>query len=65
MPDTERLDSKPRTLKELAAAYSVSQRTMRKWLRLNPQTRLLYQFRSGYYFTILDVRCIIRALGEP
>ena len=65
MPDTERLDSKPRTLKELAAAYSVSQRTMRKWLRLNPQTRLLYQFRGGYYFTILDVRCIIRALVEP
>ena len=47
MPATDRLDSKPRTLKELAAAYSVSQRTMRKWLRLNPQTRLLYQFRGG------------------
>ena len=35
------------------------------YLTSHPQTRLLYQFRGGYYFTILDVRCIIRALGEP
>ena len=65
MPAAERLDSKPRTIKELAAAYSVSQRTMRKWLRRHPQTALIYQFRGGYYFTILDVRRIMQALGEP
>lgn len=52
------------TAEQFVAADCVSQRTMRKWLQRHSQTRLIYQFRGSYYFTILDVRCITEALGE-
>ena len=65
MPNQHSLSSKPRTMKELASAYSVSVATFRHWLRRNPQTRLLFMFRTGYYFTPRDVRCIMEAFGEP
>lgn len=65
MPNQHSLSSKPRTMKELAAAYSVSVGTFRGWLLRHPETRLLLLFRTGYYFTPRDVRRIVEAFGEP
>jgi hypothetical protein len=59
----EKLTSKPRTLKELAAAYSVSKSTFKDWLKYPPLNNI--QKKGGYYFTISQVTEIVNHLGEP
>lgn len=54
--------AKPCTVKELAAMYNVSTKTIRKWLlphqaSIGPKT--------GWYFTTLQVRIIFERLGAP
>ena len=59
-----RLNSRPRMLKELAAAYGVDCRTFKHWLRKHPAIPADHP-RAGYYFTIDEINVIISAIGEP
>ena len=54
--------AKPSTLKELAAMYNVSTKTIRTWL-LPPQTSI--GKKTGRYYTSLQVRIIFDKLGTP
>ena len=59
---TQRIDSKARTISELAAYYGVDPRTFRKWLAcptlggIKPET--------GRFFSIKQIRLIINHLGS-
>ena len=54
--------AKPSTLKELAAMYNVSTKTIRTWL-LPHQTSIGQ--KTGRYYTTLQVRIIFDKLGAP
>lgn len=54
--------AKPCTLKELAAMYTVSTKTMRTWLQ--PHKEEVGE-KTGRYYTTLQVRTIFEKLGEP
>ncbi|MDR1543884.1 MAG: DUF4248 domain-containing protein [Prevotellaceae bacterium] len=58
----EKLTGKPKTMKELAAAYSVSKKTFKNWLQYPPLDSLR---KNGYYFSINQVEEIVKHLGEP
>ncbi len=64
MNTIESLTARPRTLKELAAAYGVSTKTMRKWIVACPAIAFTKPL-TGYYYSILQVQQIVEALGEP
>lgn len=65
MPDdNNRLNSRPRLLKELAMAYGVDVRTFKHWLRKHPAIPADHP-ATGYYFTIAEINIIIHAIGEP
>jgi len=59
---TEKLDSKPRTVGELARYYCVSVKTFKKWLgcdtlkHIHPET--------GRFYSIKQVKEIINHLGS-
>ena len=53
---------KPYTMKELAALYGVSNKTLKTWLQ--PHQRRFGERRSRY-FTVLQVRIIFECLGPP
>jgi hypothetical protein len=59
----EKLTSKPRTLKELAIAYSVSKQTFKGWLSIEELKEVKPE--TGYYYSIKQVKIIIEHLGEP
>jgi hypothetical protein len=60
-PGTQAL-LKPYNLKELAAMYGVSARTLNKWLKpFGDQVGK----RIGYFYTIPQVRLIFMKLGLP
>ena len=63
MRQDEKLDSKPRTLKELAHAYNnVDKRTFKQWL----QCEELKDIKpNGRYYMIPQVKAIVKHLGEP
>jgi len=54
--------AKPSTLKELAAMYNVSTKTIRTWLL--PHQISIGQ-KTGRYYTSLQVRIIFDKLGTP
>lgn len=53
---------RPYNLKELAALYGISRRTLLKWLR--PFEQIIGK-RIGYYYTIPQVRAIFDCLDFP
>lgn len=53
---------KPYSIKELAALYGVSTKTLRTWLR--PHKEAIGE-RVSRYYTILQVRIIFEKLGMP
>lgn len=53
---------KPYTLKELAAIYGMSRKTMSRWLK--PHKEAIGE-RIGYFFTIVQVKIILEKLGTP
>ena len=53
---------KPYTMKELAALYGVSTKTLRTWL--HPHQQAVGEKISRYY-TSLQVRTIFEKLGSP
>ena len=54
--------AKPCTLKELAASYGVSTKTLRTWL--GPHREAVGE-RLSRYFTALQVKIIFERLGQP
>lgn len=58
----ERIDSKPRTLKELAIYYDVSYQTLKNWLKCEHLKGIIPE--RGYYFSIKQVKIIIEHLGR-
>jgi hypothetical protein len=56
------IELRPRNLKELAALYCISSRTLKKWLL--PLEKKLGK-RIGYYYTIPQVKKIFSFLGFP
>lgn len=53
---------KPYTVLELARLYSVSDRTMKKWLKpFEPEVGN----KIGYFYTIAQVKIIFEKLGMP
>ncbi len=54
--------AKPLTMKELAALYGVSTKTLRTWMV--PHKEMIGEKVSRYY-TALQVRIIFERLGEP
>lgn len=61
MNRSQRIDSKPRTLGELAAYYEVDKRTFRKWLACSTLADIRPE--AGRFFSINQVRIIIKHLG--
>lgn len=59
-----KINSKPRLLKELAKFYNVDERTFKDWLNCN-QLKHIVKNKKGYYFTINEINIIIEHLGEP
>lgn len=57
-----KLTSQPRTLKELAAYYKVSARTMKKWLSCKTLEHIIPE--SGYFYSIKQVKFIVAHLGD-
>ncbi len=54
----------PQLLKQLAAAYGVSCKTMKQWIVLCE--RIPFSRPAiGYYYSPAEVRQIVEALGEP
>ena len=53
---------RPHNLKELSALYSISSRTLKKWL--HPFEREIGE-RIGYFYTIIQVKKIFELLGFP
>lgn len=64
MPSTEAIASRPRTLKELCAAYRLSPKTMRRHLRVAGIAPRMRQGR-GYYYTIRELQTLVEAIGDP
>ena len=56
------IELRPRNLKELAALYCISSRTLKKWLL--PFEKELGK-RIGYYYTIPQVKKIFSLLSFP
>jgi hypothetical protein len=56
------IELRPHNLKELMALYKISYKTLKKWLK--PLERELGE-RTGYYYTIPQVRKIFEFLGFP
>ena len=56
------IELRPHNLKELSALYKISYKTLKKWLK--PFERELGE-RTGYYYTIPQVRKIFEFLGFP
>ena len=54
--------SKPRTLKELAAYYEVDKRTLKKWLSCPTLANIRPE--TGYYFSVNQIKTIIKHLGS-
>ena len=63
MRPSERIDSKPRTLKELSVIYQVSAKTFKGWLRCDALRHIRPE--QGYYYSIAQVKEIIAHIGEP
>lgn len=57
----ERIDSKPRTVGELAAYYCVDRRTFRKWLSCPTLSGIRPE--TGRFFSVRQVRIIVSHLG--
>jgi len=53
---------KPYTTKELANMYEVDRRTFSRWIR--PYNNAI-GVRIGFYYTVLQVQEIFKALGLP
>ncbi|HEY6914610.1 MAG TPA: hypothetical protein VI413_08040 [Paludibacter sp.] len=53
---------KPYTVLELARLYSVSDRTMKKWIK--PFEKEIGE-KIGYFYTIAQVKIIFEKLGTP
>lgn len=53
---------KPYTVLELAKLYSVSDRTMKKWIK--PFEKEVGK-KIGYFYTIAQVKIIFEKLGMP
>ena len=53
--------SKPRTLKEVAAFLNLSEKTVRRWLRIAEIVN--EKRRNKNYFTIAELKSIINELG--
>jgi hypothetical protein len=62
MSPVEKINSKPRTLKELANVYSVNTKTFRGWLN---SESLKHIQPDGYYYSIKQIKEILEHLGEP
>lgn len=62
MNNNDRIDSKPRTLKELAQYYNVDRATFKKWLQC--QTLAHVRPEVGRYYSIKQVKEIINHLGS-
>lgn len=58
----QRIDSRPRTVGELAAYYGVDRRTFRKWL-LCPSLQGIRP-ETGRFYSIKQIRIIINHLGS-
>ncbi len=56
------IELRPHNLKELSALYRISARTLKKWLL--PFEKKIGK-RTGYYYTIPQVRKIFSLLGFP
>lgn len=65
--NAEELNNKPRTLKELSAAYDLTPYTMRSWLRFyHRQQKLSFDKPAiGYYYSIKQIEEIISVMGSP
>lgn len=59
----DNIQSKPRTLKELAILYSVSPKTFKSWL--NCPTLQHIRPEKGNYYSVKQVKEIVNHLGEP
>jgi hypothetical protein len=59
---TTTLEIKAYSIGELAARYSISNKTMNRWLK--PHADLIGK-REGRYYTALQVRHIFEKLGLP
>ena len=59
---TEKITDRPRTLKELANYYKVSQKTFKSWLSCD--TLHFIKPEKGYYYSILQIKQIVGHLGE-
>ncbi|HQB20416.1 MAG TPA: hypothetical protein PK495_07550, partial [Bacteroidales bacterium] len=62
--EKEKLTDKPRTLSEIANFYSVSKKTMKKWLDCET-LRPILRNKVGSYYSIYHIEKIIEHLGEP
>ena len=62
MSTTNQTPVKPYTMKELAAMYGVSTKTLRTWLQPHQQA---FGERKSRYFTALQVQTIFQCLGSP
>jgi len=58
----DKIDSRPRTLKELAQRYNVSKNTFKSWLLYDS---LKHIKPIGRFFSILQIKEIVNHLGEP
>ena len=64
MKQNEKISDKPRTVKELAIAYSVSVKTLKNWLKCDTLQPILGD-KIGYYFNVKQVKAIVEHLGNP
>lgn len=53
---------KPYRVKDLAAIYDVSNKTIRKWIAASAPTVIK---RDGQYFSVNDVTKIVHSIGLP
>lgn len=58
----KRIDSKPRTIGEMASYYEVDKRTFRKWLSCSTLKDIRPEV--GRFFSINQVRAIVKHLGS-
>lgn len=65
-PAIENLTDRPRTLKEVASFYGVSQKVVRSWFLRYGLDDLATRRANGrgYYFTIAELRRIADTLGD-
>ncbi len=62
MAETEKIEIKPYSKKELAALYKIGVRSMDTWLK--PFEKELGK-RNGWYYNVKQVRYIFEKLGLP